>query len=221
MPMISEPEFSKPIILLGGGAHAKVVIDALRNSNRNIIGLTDPNLAKGSEYFGVKVLGEDEAVFKYSAEEVMLVNSVGSIINNNLRFDLDKLMKKNGYKFTQVIHPSVVIAHDVKIEQGAQIMAGVIIQPGVCIGESSIINSGVIVEHDCIISDNCHLAPGVTLSGNVKVGERTHIGTGTSVIQDIIIAKNCLIAAGSVIYKDIPADIKYIQQRSESITEKV
>ncbi len=215
--MISDIDISKPIIILGAGGHAKVVIEALLQSGRKIIGLTDPVQTESSEYFGVKFLGNDDAILHYSINEVVLVNAVGAIPDSNVRCELNERMEEKGFQFTQVIHPSAVIASDVKIAQGAQIMAGVVIQPSVSIGRSCIVNTGVVVEHDCVIHDYCHLAPGVTLSGNVAIGNRTYIGTGTSVIQGISIGQDSIIAAGSIIHKNIPEKTKFIQTRKEQL----
>lgn len=210
--MISKLESSKPIIVLGAGGHAKVIIEALRMSDRPILGITDPNKIKASEFYGIKVLGDDDAVLKYSPDEVLLVNGIGIMPDNNVRLKINQRMKENGFLFTPVIHPSAVIASDVEISGGSQIMAGVVIQPGVYIGQSCIINTGVIIDHDCVINDDCHLAPGVSLSGNVTVGMRTHVGTGASIIQAITIGEDCIVAAGSIVYKDIEAGKKYIEK---------
>ncbi len=217
--MISKMESSKPIILLGAGGHAKVIIEALRKSNRTIIGLTDPDKLEASEFHGVKVLGDDTAVFKYAPDDVLLVNGVGAMPNNTLRYKLNERMKENGFQFTSVIHPSAVIANDVEISSGSQIMAGTVIQPGVFVGESSIINTGVILDHDCFIHEDCHIAPGVTLSGNVTIGKQSHIGTGASIIQGITIGQYCIIAAGSVVYEDVHSNTKYIQIRNKRLEE--
>jgi len=216
---ISELGPGKPVIVLGAGGHAKVLIEALRQSGREIVGLTDPAKTGTHEYFGVKILGDDDVVFNYSPDEVVLVNGIGSMPGNSLRRELNNRMEDKGFQFTQVIYPSAVLASDVEIDNGVQIMAGVVIQPGVSIGRSCIINTGVVVDHDCIIHDDSHLAPGVTLSGNVVVGKRTHIGTGASVIQGISIGQDCVIAAGSIIHKDIPANTKFIQLREERLGE--
>ena len=217
--MISKLESSKPIIVLGAGGHSKVLIEALRMSDRPILGITDPNKIKASEFYGIKVLGDDDAVLKYSPDEVLLVNGIGIMPDNNIRFKINQRMKENGFLFTSVIHPSAVIASDVEINEGTQIMAGVVIQPGVHIGQSCIINTGVIIDHDCVINDGCHLAPGVSLSGNVTVGRRTHIGTGASIIQAITIGEGCIVAAGSVVYEDVYPNTKYIQMRNKRLEE--
>jgi len=207
----------KPVIVLGAGGHAKVLIEALLLSGTEIIGITDPARLKGADYFGVKILGDDEQVLNYSPNEVELVNGIGSMPNNSVRRILNENMVSKGYIFSKVIHPSAVIARDVKISDGAQIMAGVVIQPSVRIGSSCIINTGVNVDHDCVVHDDCHLAPGVTLSGNVIIGKQTHIGTGTSIIQDITVGRNCVIAAGSIVYRDVPLNTQLIQQNTTQL----
>jgi len=218
--MTKIPDMNKPVIVIGTGGHAKVLIDALNLSGRKVIGLTDPVKKPGENFFGVNVLGSDDEVLRFSTNEIRLVNGLGSLPENSLRLKLTNKMEANGYQFTEVIHPSAIIANDVTLENGVQIMAGVIIQTGTKVGRSSIINTGVIVEHDCNLNDDCHLAPGVTLSGGITIGRGSHIGTGTSIIHGITIGKNCIIAAGSIIHKNIPDDVFFMQKRQERLVEK-
>ena len=208
---------AKPLILLGTGGHAKVVAEALRLSGREILGVTDPNSSPGSNFFGVKVLGGDEAIYDYSPEEVELVNGVGALPGKARRWEIGEQMRRRGYRFASVIHPSAVIAKDVELSEGTQVMAGAVIQPSVKIGVDTIVNTGVCIDHDCEIGANCHLAPGVILSGEVYIGDSVHIGTGTSVIQKLNIGSGTFVAAGSILYKDIPAGVKYKQLRTEQI----
>lgn len=205
-----------PVIILGAGGHAKVVADVLVLSGYKVLGLISPDEKKGSFCFGIKVLGDDEVILTYGADEVLLANGIGSLPNVNLRWDLAKRFRDKNYRFVNVIHPSAIISEDVKLEEGVQIMAGSVIQPGTYIGKDTIINTAANVDHDCQISQNCHISPGVTLSGNVKIKDGTHLGTGTVVIQNIEVGKNCIIAAGSVIYKNIDDNITFIQHKKIS-----
>lgn len=193
-----------PVIILGAGGHAKVLVEVLLKSGKVIAGIVDPDLTLvGTNILGVPVLGCDEVVNGYSTTDFHLVNGLGSVSVPLKRQQLFDRFKALGYFFATVIHPSAIIASDAVLSEGTQIMAGTVIQPGCRIGINSILNTRASVDHDCIIGDHVHVAPGVTLSGGVSVGSRSHIGTGATVIQGISIGIGCLIAAGSVVTKDV------------------
>jgi len=195
---------SLPVIILGAGGHAKVLIDVLHASRAVIAGIVDsePALA-GSSLLSVPVLGNDDILTDFSPSEVQLVNALGSVGLPTKRRQLFERFKGMGYFFATVVHPSAVVALDVELGEGTQIMAGAVVQPGCRIGINSIINTRVSVDHDCIIGDHVHIAPGVTLSGGVKVGAGSHIGTGVTVIHGISIGIGCLLSAGSVVIRDV------------------
>lgn len=196
---------SKPVIILGAGGHAKVIAESLRLSNREILGFVTPELEAGTVYCGATVLGDDTIIYDYTIDEIELANGIGSLPENYHRWKLARLMRDKYYSFTTVIHPNAIVASDVILGEGAQVMAGVVIQSGATVGRDTIINTGAIVDHDCVIAENCHLAPGVVCSGGVSVGRNTHIGTGVKVIQGINIGERSVIGAGSTIYKNVPA----------------
>jgi len=121
----------KPVIILGAGGHAKVVAEALKLSERDILGFVTPDLKTGSEFCGKKVLGDDDFINFYSPDEVELINGVGSLPRKYLRWEVADKIRKQTYRFTSIVHPNTVIASDISLDEGVQIMAGVIIQPGV------------------------------------------------------------------------------------------
>jgi sugar O-acyltransferase (sialic acid O-acetyltransferase NeuD family) len=204
--------------MVGAGGHAKVLLETLRITKWNVIGLIAKDIIKDGILYGIKVLGDDQVIQEFSPDEVELVNGIGSLPGNMLRWELAKKFRSKGFSFSQIIHPSTCIAEDVIIFQGAQVMAGSVLQSGVEIGEDCIINTGVLIDHDCRIDANCHLSPGVTLCGDVRIGKNTHIGAGVTVIQGIEIGDNAIVAAGSVVYKNINANQKFIQQRKEIVS---
>lgn len=195
---------SLPVIVLGAGGHAKVLIEALLKSGNLIAGIVDPDPKLADvEILGVHVLGGDNVVNEFSPFEIQLVNGLGSVGLPVKRQQLFERFKGMGYKFATVVHPSAVVALDVVLGEGVQVMAGVVIQSGCCIGFNSIVNTRASVDHDCIIGDHVHIAPGVTFSGCVNFGIGSHIGTGATVIQGISIGRSCLVAAGAVVTKNI------------------
>jgi sugar O-acyltransferase (sialic acid O-acetyltransferase NeuD family) len=192
---------NKPVIIIGAGGHSKVLIDILKLTNVEILGLTDPK--KEMALFDIKVLGEDEIIRNYPPEEIELVNGIGSIGNNYLRKSIFESFKKEGYRFRSVIHPSTTIASNVILSEGVQVMAGVVIQPSTTVGQNTIINTRSSIDHDNKIGSNVHIAPGVTLSGHVTIGDDVHVGTGANIIQNVEIKAGSTIGAGALVLKSV------------------
>jgi UDP-perosamine 4-acetyltransferase len=200
---------SLPVIILAGGGHARVLIEALRRNSVRILGLTDPDPAlQGRHLDEIPILGGDDSVRQYAPDQISPVNGMGSVGVPSARARLFELFVADGYRFVPVVHPAATVASAVVLGEGAQIMAGAIIQPGCRIGANAIINTGAIVDHDCSIGDHVHIAPGVTLSGGVSVGSGSHIGTAASVIQGIRIGSDCLVGAGALVVRDVPPRCK-------------
>ncbi|MBS0171428.1 MAG: acetyltransferase [Nitrospira sp.] len=193
-----------PVIVIGAGDHARVLLDVLLVSGAQLLGLVDANIAlAGNAIRGVPILGDDGIVFGYDPEHILLVNGIGSSRSTDLRRSVYDRFIAAGYRFVHAIHPSAVMSSTVALKPGVQIMAGAVIQPDALIEENVLVNTGVIIDHDCKIGAHVHLAPGVTLSGSVTVGAGSHIGTGATVIQGVQIGSGVLVAAGAVVVEDI------------------
>ncbi|MDT8903839.1 acetyltransferase [Anaeroselena agilis] len=198
-----------PVIVIGAGGHARILIDALVLTGREVIGIVDADVGRhGDKVLGIPVIGDDAAVFAHSPANVELVNGLGSIQSTESREKVYNKFKQAGYSFSVVIHPAATVAPDVRVGEGVQVMAGVVIQTGSRIGSNAIINTRASVDHDCAIGNHTHVAPGAVLSGGVQVGDDVHIGTGAIIIQGIKIGKGSLIAAGAVIVQDVLAGEK-------------
>lgn len=193
-----------PVLVLGAGGHAKVVIDALQAAGADILGAVDADpTTDGKNILGVDILGTDAVALDHSPDAVSLVNGVGSTTASSPRQDLYRRFVDAGYAFATVIHPSAVIGGEVEKADAVQIMAGAVIQPGCRIGANAIINTRASIDHDCVIGDHVHIAPGVVLGGGIAVGSGSHIGAGSCIIQNVHIGENVLIAVGAAVVTDI------------------
>tara|TARA_R110002111_G_scaffold144910_2_gene211320 strand:- start:191804 stop:192442 length:639 start_codon:yes stop_codon:yes gene_type:complete len=193
------------IILLGGGGHAKVLIDLIAESgDYQITGILDPVLKAGMQLKGCAVLGTDTELPGLRDQGIQNVAiAVGSVQCNSLRKTLFDQSRSIGFKIPVLIHPRAIVSAEVELSEGVQIMAGAIIQTDTTIGEGTVINTGVQVDHDCQIGSQAFLSPGVVLSGGVIVGDNSFVGAGAVVIQGVRIGKNAVIAAGAVVIDDV------------------
>jgi UDP-perosamine 4-acetyltransferase len=192
-----------PVIVVGGGGHAKVLIEALLTMGSDVLGYTDPDESVKT-VSGLSRLGDDQAILKYDPEKLRLVNGVGSTASTSLRRSIYDRFRMKGYRFRIVAHSSAVIASDVLLEDGVQIMAGAVVQPGCRLGTDAIINTGASIDHDCDIGPHVHIAPGAVLSGNVRIEEGVHVGVGAIIIQGVVIGEESVIGAGSVVLQNVP-----------------
>jgi|ERR1035437_1525405 sugar O-acyltransferase (sialic acid O-acetyltransferase NeuD family) len=127
--------------------------------------------------------------------------------HGRVRMKLHEKLVNEGLKPVNLIHPSAIIADNVKLGDGVQIMAGAVIQPNVIIGNQCIINTKASVDHDCILSDGVEITVGATLCGNVYMETNSWICAGATVLPRIKIGQNSIIGAGSVVTKDMPPNV--------------
>ena len=194
------------VVILGGGGHAGVVLDVLRLQGFDVIGFLDQDKTK-ADLDGIPRIGGDEPVIlaDFPLAEVKLVNGFGSIGDNRLRKSRFLGWKKLGYEFLPIHHPSANIAKNTALGEGAQIMAGAVIQPGSTILENAVVNTAAVVDHGCCIGRHAHVATGAVLSGDVHVGDDAHVGAGAIVLQGVQIGEGSIVGIGSVVVRDVPA----------------
>lgn len=196
---------AKRYVVLGGGGHARTLIEILTSAGGVIEALVAPKLSLIPEFRTLKHLLNDSDVNFYSAEQVELVNAIGSLPNDaKLREKLFRRFKSEGYKFASVVSNAAIRSKYAALAEGVQILPAATLNA--CqIGANTIINTGSIVEHDVKIGENCHIAPGAIICGGVCIGNNVHIGAGATVLQSLTIGDGAVAGAGSVVTKNLSA----------------
>jgi len=195
----------KPVVLLGMGGHARVLLDAMHLCGMEVLGYTSPVIAESQQE--IPYLGDDQAlVGEYASDKVHLVNGLGSVGCTKARRTVFEQMKGEGFGFAAVIHPSAMMSTRAKLGEGAQIMAGAVVQTGVACGDNVLINTGATVDHDSVIGAHSHVSVGVTVSGEVRIGDSVHVGAGSTLIQGVEVGADSVVAAGAVVIRDVKAE---------------
>src|SRR5262245_21961666 len=186
------------VVIVGAGGHGQVVADALKACQYSVNGFVDQNSALwGKSINEDLVLGGDEILNTLPGSK--LANGIGSIKWLERRREVFIRLHSKGFHFVTIVHPRSITASNLKIDEGAQIMAGEILQSHTSVGQNTIVNTGAIVDHGCNIGPHCHIGPGSTISGNVCIGQGTHVGAGATIIQGRHIGSNVVVGAGAVV----------------------
>ncbi|MEC2346211.1 acetyltransferase [Paenibacillus barengoltzii] len=204
-------------IVIGGGGHAKVVMDIMqRMGNYELVGFTDNE--EQPELCGVPYLGND-SILPTLLNKGVTHFCVG-IGDNRIRKKLFYKLLSIGLTPVNVISPNAYISPYAKLGHGIVIMPGVVVNSHSVIADNVIINTLSGVDHDCRVSSHAHIAPGVSLTGNVIVGEGAFLGTGSKVIPGVCIGEWSTIGAGAVVLSDVPSETTVVGVPADKIINR-
>lgn len=193
-----------PVILVGGGEHARVVAEAVRSRPDlfTLIGFVDPEPCEETvTRLGLKHLGDDAALAMHPRALVLV--SVGPTPGSITRERIVNQLVSSVEGFATVVHAGAWVSPTAILEEGAVVLAGAVVNSGARIGPHAVVNSGATIEHDVTLGAFVHVAPGATLGGGASVGASAHIGLGACVRDHVRVGSRALVAMGAVVVKDI------------------
>ena len=189
------------VVIIGGGGHAKVVIESLRASGRTVSAIVDADPTPRT-VLGVPVVGDDLKLAELRGQG--LSSLFVAIGDNRLREKLGLKARALGFTLVNAVHPSAILSPTAQLGEGVAIMAGVAINADSQVGDLAILNTGAVVDHDCRLGAACHLGPASALAGGVTLGERAFLGVGARVIPGVTIGADTIVGAGGVVVRDLP-----------------
>ncbi|MCM1349077.1 MAG: acetyltransferase [Firmicutes bacterium] len=189
----------KKILLIGGGGHARSVVQTMGAQNiAGYVAIEPSQLPTGVPY-----LGDDNYVEStFSPEEYKVHVAVG--FNNGCSLSVRRSIIEayGNFEAATLIAPSATVMPDAEIKEGTAIMAAAVVN---CarIGKHCVVNTGAIVEHDCNIGNNVFIGPGAIICGEVTVGNDVFIGAGAVIRNGVSIADGVSIGMGAVVTRNI------------------
>lgn len=198
------------LIIFGASGHARVIADAARRSAMfDVLGFVDQDRPAGEVVDGVTVLGNETGLQGILSRAANIMGIIG-VGDNRTRERIANSVKTKfpGLQFANVIHPSAVVAYDVRFGQGVFVAASATINCGSRLGDHVVINTRSSVDHDCVIGDFGFVGPGASLAGGVSIGHGSFIGTGAAIIPSIQIGDDAVVGAGSAVIRPVASGTK-------------
>lgn len=195
----------RPVVILGAGGHAKVVVEMGQAAGINLAGVLDPDLPAGSSWQGLPVLGGDERLG--DAAFVAQHGFIVGVARGDLRQSLWARLLVVQAELAIIVHPSAVISPSACLAPGVVVMPGVVVNAGAVIGPGAILNTACSVDHDCRLEEGVHIGPGAHLAGNVQCGPWVEIGAGVVIIPGIRIGAHARVGAGATVIREVPPGV--------------
>jgi acetyltransferase EpsM len=198
-----------PLVIVGGGEHARVVIDSARSQPErwSVIGYCDPAASDDTtRRFGVPWLGDDDAVFARAPANAAFVLGMGALVPSPRRAQLAARFAAQKVRWATVVHARAIVSDSAALAEGVVVLAGAVVNTGAKIGAHAVVNSGAVVEHDVEIGAFAIVAPGSVIGGLATIGEGAFIGLGSRVRDHLRIGARALVGMGAVVVADVADD---------------
>lgn len=212
----------KNLILVGTGAIAAEVVAFMRGQNymcegeplvlKGFIGDGDDLMDNHSHYgFNEPVLG-DLMGYPIQSDDRFVI----AINDPFIRHRVAMTLEERGAVFTNLIHPSCVIAADAEMGKGNIISPFSIIDCKVKMGAFNILTAYSAISHDCVVG-NYNSFSSVIVCGYCKIGDNNSFFNRASILPSVNVGNGCVIQAGMVVDKNVPDNTTVFYKYKERI----
>jgi len=200
----------RPVVLIGGGEHARVVAEAIHLCRVDVLGYLAKEEPPAAAWPEVKYLGDDRRAAELASSGVGFVLALGSLANLATRRSLADHYDSLETDWVTVVHPSAIVSPHAQLKLGAFVAAGSVINTGASIGRHAIVNSGAIIEHDVAIGDHVIVGPGVTIGGGSVVEEGAVVGMAAVIRDHLTVGAHSVVGMGAVVTRSVPPGVTVV-----------
>lgn len=202
------------IVLIGGVGTAIVIADQIFDAQKKygidveVLGLALDDHSRGDEIYGYPILcGVRDAYEKFKLyDDVKFIYQLYRPDVIRERTELLYSLNIPYEKFTNFIHPSVMLAKSAKIGIGNVLLANVVVNCNAVIGNFNTVNSGSLLGHDITVGNNNYFAGQVCVGSGLTIGDMNFFGLNTSIRNGISIGSGNVVGMASNVTKNVTND---------------
>lgn len=200
---------AQDLVVIGGGEHARVVIEAARSRPGawRVLGFTDPEPCLTTvEQLGVVRLGADEECLALSDHSLFILG-VGAVGMSRRRRALVEHPEFARLRWATIVHAAAWISPVARLGIGVFVGAGAVVNTGAVIDDHCVVNSGAVLEHDVHLEPFVQIAPGAVLGGGTSIGSDSYVGLGACVRDHVRVGRRVMVAMGALVVGPIADDM--------------
>ncbi len=186
-----------------GGLAAQFFEDLVAMNMQDVVFWSETPTANQFIADKFKIISTDEEVVDYfNNVSRSFILSVGDIATRKV---VRERFIKLGGKVASFVTPFCRLSPYIKsIGKGVMILNDAEMEPGVSIGDYSLINKKSKYGHGCIVGADCEIGPMATIAAYAEIGDESLIGISALILPKVKVGKNVIVSAGSVVTKNIP-----------------
>ena len=202
------------LVVIGGGEHARVLIEGARSRPDlwQVSGFVDVNSNPETERrLGVPRLGGDVEGWTLSAGgRVQFVLGLAGLGSHEARMALVKAYDEAGARWATIVHANAWVSPTAHLSEGVFVSAGATVNTGARVERHAVINTNAVVEHDVVVEAFAHVAPGAVIGGGARIGSHAYVGLGARVRDHVVIGEGATVGMGAVVVGPVPPNVVVI-----------
>lgn len=196
----------RKLIVIGGGEHARVVMEAARSCPDQwiVLGYCDLKPVPETEQrLDIPWLGNDASALRVHRQEAWFVLGVGCVGVNTGRAEIVTRFAADT-RWGTIVHAAATVSPTATVGLGAVVLAGAVVNTGAVLGDHVIVNTGAIIEHDVCLGPFVHIGPAAALGGGAALGRGSYLGLGARVRDHIQVGVNVTVGMGAAVIAPVP-----------------
>lgn len=188
------------LIIIGAGGCGREVLQWAKDINERcrqweIKGFIDddPSALDDKKCDVPVISGIEEYVVR---EDDRFVCCIG---NSVIRRKVVERLRQKGARFTNIIHPTAVIADTSIIGENVIIYPFALISDNAVIRDGCIINMYSSIAHDSVLGEYCTISAHCDVTGMCSLGNQVFMGTSSHMVPGTRIGDDVYICAGSTV----------------------
>jgi sugar O-acyltransferase (sialic acid O-acetyltransferase NeuD family) len=207
----------RPLVLIGGGEHARVVLDAaLAEGTWDVIGYIDVAPSDSIGATGIPYLGPDDAATRLPITAVIAVGGE----RPDLRRAIVARYLDERVTWATIRHPSAVVAPSAHLGAGTVVLAAAVVNPHAFLDLHVIVNTAAIVEHDARLGSFVHVAPNSTIGGGAVLGAGVFVGLGATIRDHVEVGPDAFVGMASAVIRDVPKGLTVVGNPARTIASR-
>ncbi len=212
----------KQLVIVGNGPYSQMMKKYVEQTEfGKVLAYTaDAEFIKKKEMDSVPVLPLEGLRESFPCDAVSLVMGIGYREMGEIRKKVFTTCKQYGYHFENYVHPTALIAKDVELGEGNNILEGVIIEAGAKIGDANLLFGGSMVAHETVVGSYNTFSVKAVAAGCAAIQNHCFLGASSVVRDHVTLGDYVLLGAASYGFQDMEPYSVVVPARSIVLKDK-